>query len=324
MEQLALSGLVDVCKNGVLDASRAVLRLNALPEDKAELVLADDSDGEAGADNLLKDHILAKHGVDSVKLDESVAKTLIAGSVEPVVARQLARGTFEDYLRSMRRDGQLEPLYVPRDTKILEYSRTLLFNDVVNYLRAAGYGGGYLFIDDIENLVDQMARKQRIEFAKEFGLCTVRPGYANTAYKFFSCVLTTHQQASSYLAVAWGEAGLAAVGRLDPGSQNSVELPFPSKDQAKDIIVAHLDYYRINPRENGSIKPFTADGLDELLGAPAAVHPRTTLSKAANVVQYAVDKKLTSINRETVKAATASVPNQVAAPDFSDGIEGAS
>jgi hypothetical protein len=324
MEQLALSGLVDVCKNGVLEASRAVLRLNAMPEDKAELVLSDDSEGEAGADNLLKDQILTKHGVDPVKLDDSVAKTLIAGSVEAVVARQLARGTFEDYLRSMRKDGQLEPLYVPRDTKILEYSRTLLFNDVVNYLRAAGYGGGYLFIDDIENLVDQMARKQRIEFAKEFGLCTVRPGYANTAYKFFSCVLTTHQQASSYLAVAWGEAGLAAVGRLDPGSQNSVELPFPSKDQAKDIIVAHLDYYRLNEKEKGSIKPFTPDGIDELLGAPAAVHPRTTLSKAANVVQYAVDKKLTSINREAVKAATASVPNQVAAPDFSDGIEGAS
>jgi hypothetical protein len=36
--------------------------------------------------------------------------------------------------------------------------------------------------DDIENLVDQMARRERIEFAKEFGLCTVRPGYANTEY----------------------------------------------------------------------------------------------------------------------------------------------
>ena len=44
----------------------------------------------------------------------------------------------------MRRDGALEPLYVPRDTKILDYSRTILFNDVVRYLRAAGYAGGSL------------------------------------------------------------------------------------------------------------------------------------------------------------------------------------
>lgn len=61
-----------------------------------------------------------------------------------------------------------------------ENRRRLLFNDVVLYLRASGYGGGYLFIDDIENLVDQMARKARIEFAKEFALCTIRPGYART------------------------------------------------------------------------------------------------------------------------------------------------
>ena len=27
---------------------------------------------------------------------------------------------------------------------------------------------------------------------------------------------------------------------------NSVELPLPSKDQAREIIIAHLDYYRIN------------------------------------------------------------------------------
>ena len=94
----------------------------------------------------------------------------------------------------------------------------MLFNDIVNYLRAAGYAGGYLFIDDIENLVDQMTRKERIEFAKEFGLCTVRPGYANTAHKFFSCVLTTHQQASVGLSLAWGKAGLSAIARLDPAS----------------------------------------------------------------------------------------------------------
>ncbi|HEV3440164.1 MAG TPA: hypothetical protein VG122_22540 [Gemmata sp.] len=323
MEQLALSGLVDVCKNGVLRASRAVLRLNALPDDKSERILSDDSKGEAGAENLLKDEILEKHGVNPDKLDEEVANTLIAGGVQAAVAGELSRGTFETYLRSMRKDQQLDPLYVPRDTKILDYSRTLLFDDIVNYLRAAGYGGGYLFIDDIENLVDKMARKERIEFAKEFGLCTVRPGYANTAYRFFSCVLTTHQQASVNLSTAWGEAGLAAVGRLDPNSPNSVELPFPSKSQARDIIIAHLDYYRLDSKENGSIKPFTEDGMDALLGAPTSIHPRKTLARAANIIQYAVDKKLTVLDAECVKAAATDPTVSAAEPDFTEGIDGA-
>jgi hypothetical protein len=321
MEQLALSALVDVCKNGVLDASRAALRLNEIPNDRIDMILADETEGSSGADNLLKDQVLKKHGVDSNAIDESVTSRLISAGVEVRVAQTLAHGRFEDYLRSMRKDGALEPLYVPRDTKILDYSRTLLFNDIVRYLRAAGYAGGYLFIDDIENLVDQMARRQRIEFAKEFGLCTVRPGYANTEYRFFSNVLTTHQQASVSLSQAWGEAGLAAIGRLDPTSPNSVELPFPSKEQAQGIIVAHLDYFRINQRENGSIKPFTPDGIDALLAGPT-VHPRATLSNAARVVQHAVDKKNTVIDAECVKAA-GELKTETTMGDFTEGIEGA-
>lgn len=321
MEQLALSALVDICKNGVLDASRAALRLNAIPEDKVDAILGDETEGASGADNLLKDQVLEKHGVDSKAIDEKVTSTLISAGIEVPVAQALAHGGFEDYMRSMRKDGALEPLYVPRDTKILDYSRTLLFNDIVRYLRVAGYAGGYLFIDDIENLVDQMARKERIEFAKEFGLCTVRPGYANTEYRFFSNVLTTHQQASVSLSQAWGEAGLAAIGRLDPSSPNSVELPFPSKEQAEGIIIAHLDYFRINEKEKGSIKPFTQDGIDALLAGPT-VHPRATLSNAAKVVQYAADKKNTVIDAACVKAA-GELKAETATRDFTEGIDGA-
>jgi hypothetical protein len=321
MEQLALSALVDICKNGVLEASRAALRLQALPEDRANAII-EDTEGAQGPENLLNDQILQKHGVNSKSLDEEIASTLISAGVEVPVARVLAKGTFEEHLRSYRKDGLLEPLYVPRDTKILEYSRTLLFNDIVNYLRAAGYGGGYLFIDDIENLVDQMPRKERIEFSKNFGLCTVRPGYANTAYGFFSNVLTTHQQASVSLSQGWGEAGLAAVAQLSPDSPNSVELPFPSKDQARVILVAHLDYFRINKNEMGSINPFTQDGLDTLLEGNTLVHPRATLSNAAKVMQYAADHKLTVIDRECVKTAVA-MKTPTAVPDFTDGIDGA-
>jgi hypothetical protein len=77
MEQLALSALVDVCKNGVLDASRAALRLSAIPADKVDVILADESEGTEGADNLLNDQVLNKHGVDSKALDESVTRRSI-------------------------------------------------------------------------------------------------------------------------------------------------------------------------------------------------------------------------------------------------------
>ncbi|HUU15038.1 MAG TPA: hypothetical protein VM182_15220 [Terriglobia bacterium] len=322
MEQLALSALVDACRSGVLNASRAALRLQNLTAEQSESVLAN-SDGSQDPANLLEDSVLEAKGITPSQLDDAVTKQLVAAGVELRSAVPLAQGKLEKYLRSFRRDGSLEPFYVPRDTQILDYSRTLLFNDLVNYLREAGFAGGYLFIDDIENLVDQMTRKHRIEFAKEFALCTVRPGYANTAYSFFSCVLTTHQQASVGLAQAWGDAGLSAIARLDPSSPNSVELTFPSKDEARQIIVAHLDYYRINAGDKGKITPFTEDGIDALLEARETVHPRILLSRAATVVLHAVDKGINVIDGACVSAAVGADLTSVTAPDVTEGIEGA-
>ncbi len=319
MEQLALSALVDICKNGILEASRAALRLEALTDEQAHAVLKNPN-GSENPDNLLNDAILQDKAIQTDVLDCKIAQRLQEEGIQPIVAKALAQGQFENYLRSLRRDGNLEPLYVPRDTKILDYSRSLLFNDTVYYLRAAGFAGGYLFIDDIENLVDQMARKHRIEFAKEFGLCTIRPGYANTTHNFFSNVLTTHQQASVGLSQAWGDAGLSAIARLDPISPNSVELPLPKEDQAREIVVAHLDHYRIDKRDNGTIKPFTEEGMNALLGNQQMLHPRVLLSTAANIVQTATREGSATIDEATVKAAIdTSAPLPM--PDFSEGID---
>lgn len=319
MEQLALSALVDSCKNGVLNASRAALRLQVLGTERSQAAMAN-SDGSSDPENLLRDSKLEAKGITPSELDDTITERLIASGVDARSAVRFAKGEFEDHLRSFRRDRSLEPFYIPRDTLILDYSRGLLFNDLVNYLREAGFAGGYLFIDDIENLVDQMTRKHRIEFAKEFALCTVRPGYANTAYSFFSCVLTTHQQASVGLAQAWGDAGLSAIARLDPSSRNSVELAFPSKDQARRIIIAHLDYYRLNPVNKGTIAPFTEDGMSALLEDRETVHPRMLLSRAASVVLYAVDKGISMIDAACVAAAGAPVVTSVPGT-VSEGIE---
>lgn len=321
MEQLALSALVDICRNGVLDASRAALRLKHMTEEQAKAVMATEDGGEE-AENLLKDAILTTNGIDVAKLDEAVTQELIEAGVGTASAKALARGEFEQHLKSFRKDGNLEPFYVPHDTRILDYSRALLFNDMVDYLRAAGFAGGYLFIDDIENLVDQMARKARIEFAKEFALCTVRPGYSNTEHNFFSCVLTTHQQASVGLSSAWGDAGLAAIARLDPDSPNSVELPLPSKDQAREIIIAHLDHYRVNGAEKGSVKPFTDDGIEALLKSKQMLHPRLMLSSAAQVVFHAAQEGKAVVDADVVNAALDTKP-AIQTSDVSEGIDGA-
>ena len=318
MEQLAWAALVDTCRNGVLPVARAALRRDVLTHDQVAAVVST----EQGDDwtNLLNHQALEANGISSSDLDSEVEEVLRKEGVESAPARSLARGDFEDFLRDLRRDHSLEPYYVPRDTKGLDYSRNLFFNDIVLYLRASGFAGGYLFVDDIENLTDQMARRYRTEFAKEFGLCMVRPGYANTDHGFFSCVLTTHQQSAVALATAWSEAGLAAMARLEPGAPTSVELPEPTPDQAREIIVAHLDHFRVDPADSGGIKPFTEDGLEALVSRNR--RPRDLLSSAAIVVLRAAEQGSTSIDAVDVEEALAGdVP--INTVDYTEGLDAA-
>lgn len=316
MEQLAWAALVDICKNGVLDASLAALRLEQLSDDQVDSVV--NADGIENWGNLLDNTILSANQISVAELTSAIEQTLLEEKVERGPAKALANGSFEEYLRSFRKSDSLEPYYVPRDTKNLDFSRHLLFNDIVRYLKSAGYAGGYLFIDDIENLTDGMARRNRLEFAKEFGLCTVRPGYANTEYNFFSSVMSAHQSSATPLAQAWSEAGLSAIARLDPGAPTSVELPLPTQDQAREIVIAHLDHYRTNLGEKGTITPFTEDGISALVAR--SQHPRNLLANAARIILHASDEGVDYIDAETVTTAMDNNPSTQMG-DFTEGID---
>ena len=315
MEQLAWSALVDVCENGVLDASRAALRRDQMSDGEIDAVINDG--GDTNFANLLDDAILEATGLKSGDIDAKIERLLLDEGVTAAAAQALARGRFQELLQGFRRDGNLRPYYIPRDTKGLDYACNLFFNDIVRYLRAAGFAGGYLFIDDIENLVDKMSRRFQIEFAKELGICTVRPGYANSAYGFFSCVLTTHDSVIRRLSGAWYEAGLSSFARLDPEAPTSVELPLPTPSHATAIITAHLDHYRIDDGENGSIKPFTDDGLSALIQKGQL--PRELLSNAALTFMLAAEKGVSSIDAQLVAEATEGQSVQTAT-DYSAGL----
>ena len=315
MEQLAWAALVDVCNNGVLTASRAALRRDAMTDAEFDAVI--NADGDTRLENLLDDGILEANGLKPRVIDGNIERRLVNEGVTRAPAQALSQGRFQEYLEGLRRDGNLRPYYIPRDTKGLDYACNLFFNDIVHYLRSAGFAGGYLFIDDIENLVDKMARRHQLEFAKELGICTVRPGYANSAYGFFSCVLTTHDSVIRRLAAAWDEAGLSSFARLDPGAPTSVELPLPTQDQATAIITAHLDYYRIDHAEQGSIKPFTEDGLAALISKGQL--PRELLSNAAHTFMRAAEKGVSTIDAELVTEATESQSGQTQT-DYSAGV----
>lgn len=315
MEQLAWAALVNVCEDGVLMASRAALRRDVMTDNEVDAII--NFGGTSRLDNLLDDTILDAVGIKPNDVDGKIEHLLMGEGVTRAAAQALAKGDFGGFLEGLRRDGELRPYYVPRDTKGLDYACNLFFNDVVRYLRAAGFAGGYLFVDDVENLTDQMRPRHQLEFVKALGICTVRPGYANSAYGFFSCVLTTHHDVVQRLSRAWDEAGLSSFARLEPDAPTSVELPLPTPAQATAIITSHLDYYRLDHGEDGSIKPFTDGGLSALM--QKAQLPRELLSNAAHACMLAAQKGVSAIDAQLVTEATDSQFVQTAT-DYTAGL----
>ena len=142
-----------------------------------------------------------------------------------------------------------------------------------------------------------MANKETIEFAKELAACLARPGRAAADMRFFSFVLTTHQQAATKLAKGWGEAGLQAVARLDMTADTSVTLPLPSEEGALEMLAEYIKEHRL-PGQDGLqwLHPFTEGAARKLVsGVKPALHPRTFLQKAHFAVRQAADEGLKTI-----------------------------
>lgn len=302
-EQLAWSALLDADESGLVRAASAMLRLAEIqrrwPTQSALLMKAiERAEGRDTVDVLFDDEVIVSSGVLVDDVVSAVVERLTDAEVKTAAAEAIATGDLIDHLRSFRKDGEVRPYYVQRETKGLTHAKDLLFNDVVRFLREAGFAGAYLFIDDIENLTDQMANKETIEFAKELALCLLRPGRASGDTRFFSGVLTTHHNAGTKLARGWGDAGLQAVARLDPSAETSVKVPLPTEDGALEMLAAYIKEHRLPGKDDvPTLHPFTEAAARKLVsGVRPALHPRTFLQKAHFAVRQAADDGATGID----------------------------
>jgi len=303
-EQLAWAALLDAEESGLIRAASAMLRLAEVQKrwpKQSEALLDEvkraEGEGRDSVEVLFDDQVLSAAGLVVEEVSSAVVEHLTDGEVKAAVAEAFAAADLTAHLRSFRRDGEVRPYYVQRETKGLTHAKDILFNDLVRFLKEAGFAGAYLFIDDIENLTDHMGNRETIEFVKELALCLVRPGRASGDIRFFSGVLTTHQQSATKLAKGWGEAGLQPVARLDPTADTSVKVPLPSEDGALEMLGEYIKEHRLPGKEGLQwLHPFTEAAARKLVtGVKPALHPRTFLQKAHFAVRQAADDKLTSI-----------------------------
>ena len=119
----------------------------------------------------------------------------------------LSTGTFPGHLKSFRKDGALEPLYILRDTKILN-SLNCLVQRYCELFPSCRFRRGIpvyrRYREPCGPDVLQRAHRicKRVLLSNCLGQATLTPRLIS-----FSRVLTTHQQASVSLSQAWGAGG---------------------------------------------------------------------------------------------------------------------
>ncbi len=298
--------------SGIMDSIILTLRLESFVDLLGEQGATDIANEAASAgDHLyIDDDWLASQSVDVGKLNEIVTQKLVKTrapslpdiGIDPRIAAAMANRNLLDYLSNMRTDNRLVAPHPPRDTKLHHRFPDIFFNQVMLALRAGHFSGVYLFVDDVENLVDQPGRKQQEIFAKNVGNNIFREDTVAAKTRMLTIILTTHENSARRLSQAWELAGLNASAPMTLDGPNTIKVPIPTTEGALDIMRAHILRYRDTSKSvQDDLYPFTIPAATKLVSA-AKNHPRRFLSVANLYIDQACHEKRSIIDKPFIDA----------------------
>lgn len=225
---------------------------------------------------------------------------LVTSGVQEEFAEAVANNSVKDYLENLSR-YRLEEMSTAWDQRFLVKLSDLFLNQTVRCLKAAGFKGGILLIDDIENLTDRSTRAEIENFIKDFGIAFFRAGNEASNSNFFTIIFTTHQQSAQKISQAWTVSGLSASFPMVPGGHASLLTRKPGKEHCVDMIDQHLKHYRIEsflPTEE--FYPFKRDTIETVI-EECDFHPRRFLSRFNRITTEALSKDVREITSEFVR-----------------------
>lgn len=225
---------------------------------------------------------------------------LVRAGVAEDFADAVAGKQVKEYLESISR-YRLDQMSTAWDQKFLVKLPDLFLNQTVRCLEAAGFEGGIIVIDDIENLTDKSTRREIESFIKDFGLAFFRAGNEASNTSFFTVILTTHQQSAQKISEAWVVAGLASSYPMHPSGRTSLLVPKPDREQSMDIVKEYIRHFR-EPSFMPSYEtfPFAPEAI-ELIIEESDYHPRRILSRCRAVLTEALSRGEEEITKEFVK-----------------------
>jgi hypothetical protein len=243
--------------------------------------------------SLIVDKILSNVASCSTKTD------LVNAGVKDEFAKAIVNNHVREYLESLSRYS-LEELSTAWDQKFLVKVPELFLDQTVKALKVAGFKGGFLVIDDLENLTDRSTRAEIETFIKDFGIAFFRAGYEASNSNFFTLILTTHEQSARKISEAWTVAGLSKSFPLAAKGHASILTRQPDMEQCVDIVSQYLNYYRDQTEELPTeFYPFTKDAIEKII-TESDNHPRRFLSRFNGIISRALSKGVEIIDSNFV------------------------
>jgi len=250
---------------------------------------------QTALNSLIKDRIFEE--LSKVISSEILIRKGVSGDFSNAVANNSVR----DYLEKEVLGHDLNQRHSARDWRADPALTDIFLNQTTKCLKAAGFAGGLLIVDDIENLTDKSTPKQIESFIKDFGLYFFRTGNEASNSNFYTVILTTHQQSAQKISQAWKVAGLAAAYPLDEKGHASLLARKPDLEQSIDIVIQYIKRYRDSSfTSQNEFFPFTKNALETVI-KESDFHPRRFLSRLNRVVVEAVSQDVSEIDLDFIK-----------------------
>lgn len=223
---------------------------------------------------------------------------LVRNGVDIRFAQAVANNSVREFLEKEILGHGLDTRLTAKDWRADPILKDIFLNQTTRCLKTAGFIGGILLVDDIENLTDRSTPRQTETFIKDFGLSFFRAGNEASNSNFYTVILTTHQQSARKISQAWTVAGLSASFPLVPGGHASLLTRKPDLEQAIDMVTQYIKSYRepsFNPPSE--YHPLTKDALETVI-RECDFHPRRFLSRFNRILVEGVSKGLKEITTE--------------------------
>lgn len=178
-----------------------------------------------------------------------------------------------------------------------------VFSYLVQMFLAAGFNGGYIFIDDFERVPDFQSGRQRRDFAAELRSILLDGSYENARFGFFNMFLVLHAGVPALISEAWTSSGLNHRYPLSPKVTAPHLIPFEkiSRDHVTLLIQKYLDEYRCDSISKGELTPFTSSAIN-LIAEESEYNAATILRTCSGLIEKSLEENRTQIDETFVRS----------------------